>query len=337
LQIKIAVVILNWNGKNLLEKFLPSVVKYSNLATIYVVDNASLDDSVLFLQKNFPSVKIIKNSENFGYAKGYNLALKQVKEPYFVLLNSDVQVTQDWLCQALEIFENEPKTAVLQPKILDYKNKQYFEYAGAAGGFIDRYAFPFCRGRIFSTIEKDNYQYETTSEIFWASGACMFIKKNIFEQLGGFDQDFFAYQEEIDLCWRIQNQGFKIKYLPKSKVYHIGGVTLGENSPQKTFLNFRNSLYTLLKNHPKKRLFFTFFIRMCLDGIAGIYFLLQGNPKHTFAVLKAHFFVYKNIRKTLKKRLHFNKKNYYQTESIAWSYYIKQRKIYMDLEKNKLK
>jgi len=328
LQIKIAIVILNWNGRDLLKKFLPSVVEYSSLANIYVVDNASSDDSVLFLEENFPGVNIIKNSRNFGYAKGYNIALKQVSEPYFVLLNSDVQVTKNWLSEALEIFENQPNTAVLQPKILDYKNKQYFEYAGAAGGFIDKYGFPFCRGRIFSTIEKDNNQYNMISEIFWASGACMFIRKNIFEKFGGFDQDFFAHQEEIDLCWRIKNENFNIKYIPNSVVYHIGGATLNENSPQKTFLNFRNSLYTLLKNHPKKGLFLTIFIRLCLDGIAGIYFLFKTKPKHTFAVFKAHLCFYKNILKTLKKRLPMQKADYFQTKSIVWNYYVKQNKFF---------
>jgi len=326
---KIAVVILNWNGRNLLEKFLPSVVAYSDLARIYVADNASTDDSVLFLQKNFPNVRIIQNTENFGYAQGYNTALKQVKEPYFVLLNSDVQATSNWLDSALEIFENDPETVAIQPKILDYKNKKYFEYAGATGGFIDKYGFPFCRGRIFSSIEKDKNQYDTSSEIFWASGACMFVRKEIFEKFDGFDQDFFAHQEEIDFCWRIQNKGFKIKYIPSSVIYHIGGATLQENSPKKTFLNFRNSLYTLLKNHPQKGLFFTFFIRLCLDAIAGIYFLFSGKPKHTFAVFQSHIAVYKNLKKTLKKRSTNQKKDYYYTKSIIWDYYVKRNRKFV--------
>lgn len=319
---KIAVVILNWNGKHLLEKFLPSVVEYSDLAKIYVADNASTDNSVLFLEENYPTIQIIRNLENFGYAKGYNVALKEVREPYLVLLNSDVEVTENWLYPALEIFENESQTAALQPKILDFKNKDYYEYAGAAGGFIDKYAFPFCRGRIFSTLEKDHNQYDKITEIFWASGACLFIRKATFEKMGGFDEDFFAHQEEIDLCWRIQNEGLKIKFIPDSTVYHIGGATLKENSPQKTFLNFRNSLFTLLKNHPKKRLFLTFFIRLCLDGIAGVYFLLQGKPLHTWAVAKAHFSVYANLKKTLKKRAFWQKRKYYHTNSIVFDYYI---------------
>jgi len=274
------------------------------------------------LEENYPTIQIIRHLENFGYAKGYNVALKEVNEPYLVLLNSDVEVTENWLYPALEIFENESQTAALQPKILDFKNKDYYEYAGAAGGFIDKYAFPFCRGRIFSTLEKDHNQYDKITEIFWASGACLFIRKATFEKMGGFDEDFFAHQEEIDLCWRIQNEGLKIKFIPDSTVYHIGGATLKENSPQKTFLNFRNSLFTLLKNHPKKRLFLTFFIRLCLDGIAGVYFLLQGKPLHTWAVAKAHFSVYANLKKTLKKRAFWQKRKYYHTNSIVFDYYI---------------
>lgn len=322
---QIAVVILNWNGKALLEKFLPSVVLHSDLARVYVADNASTDASVLFLEQEYPTIKIIKNSGNFGYAKGYNVALKEVSEPYWVLLNSDVEVTGGWLAPALKIFENEPQTVALQPKILDYKNKEYFEYAGAAGGFIDKYAFPFCRGRIFSTLEKDENQYNRVEEIFWASGACLFIRKETFERLGGFDEDFFAHQEEIDLCWRIQNQNMKIKYMPDAVVYHIGGATLSENSSRKTFLNFRNSLFTLLKNHPRKNLFITFFLRLCLDGLAGVFFLLQGKPGHTWAVVKSHFSVYANLRKTLKKRISNQKADYYYNNSIVFDYFLKRQ------------
>lgn len=331
-QKKIAVVILNWNGKSLLEKFLPSVVQHSDLARIYVADNASTDDSVLFLQENYSNVEIIHNSGNFGYAKGYNEALKYVNEPYLVLLNSDVEVTGNWLNPILKIFDNEPETVVLQPKILDYKNKEYFEYAGAAGGFIDRYAFPFCRGRIFSTIEKDKNQYDKISEIFWASGACLFIRKETFEKFGGFDEDFFAHQEEVDLCWRIQNENLIIKYVPDSVIFHVGGATLKENSPQKTFLNFRNSLYTLLKNHPKRGLFWTFFVRLCLDGIAGVHFLFQGKPKHTWVVVKSHFTVYKNLQKTLKKRGFHQKSDYYYTNSIVFDYFFKRKSHFSDLK-----
>lgn len=329
---KIAVVILNWNGQKLLKEFLPSVVLHSGLAEIYVADNASADDSIAFLKENYPLVKIIQNPENYGYAKGYNNALKNVAEPYFVLLNSDVEVTENWLQPMIEIFENEPHTVALQPKILDFKNKAYFEYAGAAGGFIDKYAFPFCRGRIFSTLEKDCGQYQSIKEIFWASGACLFIRKETFESLNGFDADFFAHQEEVDLCWRIQNRNLKIKYVPTSVVYHVGGATLKEGSPEKTYLNFRNSLSCLLKNHPKKGLFTTTFIRLSLDGIAGIYFMLQLKPKHTWAIIKSHLFMYANLSKTLKKRGNNQKDDYFYKSSIVFDYFISNRRVFTKLK-----
>ncbi len=332
---KIAVVILNWNGKALLEKFLPSVVMHSALAQIYVADNASSDASVAFLEQHYPQIKIIQNADNFGYAKGYNLAIRQVREPYLVLLNSDVEVTQEWLKPAVTIFETEPQTVALQPKILDYKNKDYFEYAGAAGGYIDKYAFPFCRGRIFSTLEKDTNQYNKVAEIFWASGACLFIRKATFQELGGFDEDFFAHQEEIDLCWRIQSQNEVIKYMPDAVVYHVGGATLKENSPQKTYLNFRNSLLTLLKNHPDKNLFIHFFIRLCLDGLAGVFFLLQLKPLHTWAIIRSHFAVYARLKKTLKKRTSYQKTDYYYTISIVFDYFLKRRTRFYALKQKK--
>lgn len=325
---KFAVVILNWNGKALLERFLPSVMAYSEEAQVYVADNASTDDSIIFLEEHYPQIRIIRNQDNYGYAKGYNEALKGVNEPYWVLLNSDVEVTENWLKSPLELFESDSQIAAIQPKLLDYKNKSFFEYAGAAGGFIDKYGFPFCRGRIFSTLEKDNGQYNQIEDIFWASGACLFIRKSVFEQLGGFDEDFFAHQEEIDLCWRIQNQNLKIKYTPDSVVYHVGGATLKEGSPQKTFLNFRNSLYSLLKNHPKKDLFITFFIRLCLDGIAGVFFMLQGKPRHVWAIIKSHFVVYANLKKTLTKRKDSQKPDYFYTKSIVFDYFIRGQKVF---------
>ena len=329
---KVAVVILNWNGRNLLEQFLPSVVLHSDLAQVYVADNASTDTSISFIKENYPTIKIIQNQENYGYAKGYNQALQFVAEPYFVLLNSDVEVTANWLQPIVEIFDNEPQTVALQPKILDYKNKDYFEYAGAAGGFIDKYAFPFCRGRIFSTLEKDNRQYQSVEEIFWASGACLFIRKQTFDDLGGFDSDFFAHQEEVDLCWRIQNRNLKIKYVPTSVVYHVGGATLKEGSPEKTYLNFRNSLNCLLKNHPKKGLFTTTFIRLSLDGIAGIYFMLQLKPKHTWAIIKSHLSMYANLGKTLKKRGNDQKIDYFYKTSIVFDYFMAGKRVFTKLK-----
>ena len=322
---KIAVVILNWNGKKLLEQFLPSVVQNSPEATIYVADNNSSDDSISYISTHFPSVQIIKNDYNFGFAQGYNEALQSVDADIFALVNSDVEVTQNWLQPILETFKNEPNTAIVQPKILDYKRKDYFEYAGAGGGFIDQYGYPYCRGRVFETLEKDCGQYNDTCEIFWASGACFFIRSSVYRELNGFDGDFFAHQEEIDLCWRAKNKNYSIKYKGLSTIYHVGGATLNEESPKKTFLNFRNSLFMLTKNLPKEKLFRIVFSRMVLDGIAGIRFLLQGKFTHLLAILKAHFHYYHLINRNLKKRSDFQLKSYFEINSIVYNYFIKKR------------
>lgn len=322
---KIAVVILNWNGQKLLEQFLPSVVKYSKEATIYVADNASTDDSLSFVTTHFPSVVIIKNNSNSGYAGGYNLALQEVEETFYCLVNSDIEVTENWLQHILNLFEKESKTAIIQPKILDFKKKNYFEYAGAGGGFIDKYGYPFCRGRIFETLEQDFGQYDDTKSIFWATGACFFIRKNVFRELGGFDTDFFAHQEEIDLCWRAFNFDYEVKYCGESTVYHVGGATLETANPKKTFLNFRNSLLMLLKNLPNNKLISILFIRMILDGIAGIRFLVQGKFTHFLAVLRAHFSFYSLIFKFYKKRASFQKNNYFKLNSIIYNYFIKKK------------
>lgn len=320
---KIAVVILNWNGQKLLEQFLPAVMAFSEEANIYVADNASTDDSVHYIKENFPEITIIENSENGGYAKGYNDALKQVEEDIYCLLNSDVEVTENWLESILEEFENNPETAIIQPKILDYKNKAYFEYAGAAGGFIDKYGYPFCRGRVFNTLEKDNKQYNDKANIFWASGACFFIRKSVFKNLGGFDESFFAHMEEIDLCWRAFNQDLKTVYIGTSTVYHVGGATLKNTNPKKTYLNFRNSLFTITKN-ASGNLFFLIFTRLLLDGLASIMFLFTLKFQHILAVLKAHLSFYKNLPDLLKKRAVLHQKaGYFQTKSIVWDYYIK--------------
>jgi len=323
---KIAVVILNWNGAKLLEQFLPSVVAYSNEANIYVADNASTDNSIAVIKEQFPSVQIIQNEGNFGFAMGYNVALQNVEEPYYALVNSDIEVTENWLSPILTIFDNEPNTGIIQPKILDYKNKDYFEYAGAAGGYIDQYGYPYCRGRIFESIEKDHRQYDDQSEIFWASGACFFIRKEIYRTLNGFDPDFFAHQEEIDLCWRAFNLGYSAKYTSKSVVYHVGGATLNHSNPKKTFLNFRNSLLMLLKNLPSHQLFPIIFIRLVLDGLAGIQFIFKGKFAHCFAILKAHFYFYHLINYNLKKRGTIQKSDYYQSKSIVFSYFLNQKK-----------
>ena len=329
---KIAIVILNWNGKKLLEQFLPSVIQYSNanIATVYVADNASEDDSISFVKNNFKEVKIIQNDANYGYAGGYNKALNQVEEPIFCLLNSDIEVTENWLEPILDLFKKEPNTAIIQPKILDYKEKSKFEYAGAAGGFIDKYAYPFCRGRIFDTIETDKGQYNDISDIFWASGACFFIRKMVFNGLNGLDTDYFAHQEEIDLCWRAKNLGYDIKYNGFSTVYHVGGATLKTINPKKTYLNFRNSLFNLVKNAPKENLIKIIFIRLLLDGVAGVKLLVSLKPLHTLAIIKAHFSFYYHLSKILEKRKLIPKKilNYYLVDSIVYQYYILKRKYF---------
>lgn len=315
----------------LLEQFLPSVIQYSEEATIYIADNASSDYSISFVKSNYPTIKIIQNKGNFGYAKGYNEALQEVEEEIYALVNSDIEVTENWLQPVINLFENEPKTSIIQPKILDFKNKEFFEYAGAGGGFIDKYGFPFCRGRIFDTIEKDNGQYNDTTEIFWASGACFFIRKEVFRALNGFDADFFAHQEEIDLCWRAFNKGYVAKYCGQSTVYHVGGATLDSENPKKTFLNFRNSLWMLTKNLPKNKLFPVLFIRLSLDGIAAIRFLTQGKYKHFWVVLESHFYFYKYLFKFIYKRNETQSKNYYKIKSIVFRYFIKDNKIFKQL------
>ncbi|TYB79729.1 glycosyltransferase family 2 protein [Bizionia myxarmorum] len=320
---KIAIVILNWNGKKLLEQFLPSIVAFSEEATIYVADNASTDDSITFIKHNYPAIRIIKNSENGGYAKGYNDALKHVKEDIYCLLNSDVEVTENWLEPIILEFENHAETAIIQPKILDYKNKDYFEYGGAAGGFIDKYGYPFCRGRVFDSVEKDDLQYQGKTSIFWASGACFLIRKSVFETLNGFDESFFAHMEEIDLCWRAFNMNYKTIYIGTSTIYHVGGATLKNTNPKKTYLNFRNSLFTLTKN-ASGNLFILIFIRLVLDGIASLKFIFELKFSHILAVFKAHFSFYKNLPKLLKKRGALPQKpQYFKTKSIVWDYYVR--------------
>ena len=325
---KIAVVLLNWNGQKLLEQFLPALVQYSPEATLYLADNASTDDSVAFVKASFPTIQIIENSTNLGFAGGYNMALKTIDADILALVNTDVEVTKNWLVPIIETFKTEPKTAIIQPKIKDFKNPEFFEYAGAAGGFIDQFGYPFCRGRIFDSLEKDVAQYEDDSEIFWASGACFFIRNMVYKELGGFDADFFAHQEEIDLCWRAKNRGYTIKYNSKSIVYHIGGATLNQGNPRKTFLNFRNSLFTLTKNLPQKKLFYVLFIRLILDGIAGLRFLWQGKWKHVFAILKAHFSFYFLFISMYKKRDVNQMENYYEMKSVVISYYLRKNTVF---------
>ena len=326
---KIAVVILNWNGVHFLEKFLPNVLQHSSIAEVIVADNQSTDNSVNYLKQHFTNVKIIINSSNEGFAKGYNLALEHVKADYYVLLNSDVEVSANWIEPIIDLMEKNPKIAACQPKILDFNHKTKFEYAGAAGGMIDKLGYPFCRGRLFNVLEEDKGQYNNQMEVFWATGACLFIKADAFWKVGGFDEDYFAHMEEIDLCWRMKNIGYKIYVEPKSYVYHVGGGTLNKINPKKTYLNFRNNLITLIKNANSSNLFFKLIYRMLLDGIAAYKFLLEGNGLHFIAVAKAHFAFYAMLPATLHKRkVMLQKKGFAFTksailpENIVFQYFL---------------
>jgi GT2 family glycosyltransferase len=335
---KVAVVILNWNGKSFLEKFLPTVIKYSSNAQIIVVDNQSSDDSVSYLKIHFPEIRIIINPSNDGFATGYNLALKQVEAECYVLLNSDVEVTENWIEPIIDLMDSNKQIAACQPKILDYNNKTTFEYAGASGGFIDKYGYPFCRGRIFNALEEDKGQYNTAKEVFWATGACMFVRAEAFWKVGGFDDDYFAHMEEIDVCWRMKNIGYQIYVEPKSHVYHVGGGTLNKLSPRKTFLNFRNNLITLTKNASSRFLFFKIIYRMILDGVAAFKFLIEGHSSHFIAVIKAHFSFYTLLPSTLKKRDEMRLMNGFKdattgvyTENIVFAHFVKGVKNYSEL------
>lgn len=338
-----AVVILNYNGKKLLETFLPGVLALSVPHSVYVADNASTDDSVEFLKTNFPQVKLILNKKNWGYAGGYNEALKDVKEDYCMLLNNDVEVTSGWLEPLIKLMDSDPMIAACQPKMLSYSNKDEFEYAGGSGGFIDKYGYPFCRGRIFDHLEKDRGQYNSQLEIFWASGACLFIRTELFKKMNGFDADFFAHMEEIDLCWRLKNKGYKIYAEPASVIFHLGGGTLNKISSNKTYLNFRNNLITLTKNHPAGFLWLKILYRLTLDGIAGIKFLLQGQFSHLIAVLHAHGSYYASLSSTLKKRkeqLNDGAKlslSQVYNGNMVFENFLRGKKKFSDLDKNFMK
>lgn len=319
---KLAIAILNWNGKHWLEKFLPGVIQHSQGSEIYVIDNASTDGSVDFLKQNFPSVKIVVNEKNTGFAGGYNEGLKKIDADIYCLLNSDIEVTENWTQPVLELFEKDENIAAIQPKILSFKNDRFFEFAGAAGGLIDNLGYPYCRGRIFDDCEEDKGQYDDETEIFWASGCALFIRSKDFWNQNGFDERFFAHQEEIDLCWRLINSGRKIFYTYKSKVYHVGGGTLSKQNPQKTFLNFRNNLSMMLKNLPFPKLIWLIFFRLCMDGIAGIRFGLKDGFPHLWAVVRAHFGFYAQAAETWKRRGKHQIKDYYQTKWLIFKHFL---------------
>lgn len=299
----LAVVILNWNGRAFLEQFLPGVIAHSAPHRVVLADNASTDDSVAFVRQQFPEVEVVINSENGGFAKGYNDALKRVQADYYLLLNSDVEVTPNWLDPLIEAMKD-PEVAGCQPKIRAFHRRHDFEHAGAAGGFIDQLYFPFCRGRIFDIIEQDNGQYDHSTDIFWATGACMLIRSEVYHAAGGLDERFFAHMEEIDLCWRAQRMGYKFRAVPSSVVYHVGGGTLNYLSPKKTYLNFRNSLLMIYKNH-HGNLFLLMLRRMTFDGIAATSFLLKGQFSHFLAVFRAHRSFYRMLPSSRKERQRF--------------------------------
>ncbi len=335
---KIAIVILNWNGREFLERFLPDVVRHSSSPgmKIIVADNGSSDDSLEFIRNKFKNVEIIELDKNYGFAGGYNKALEKINSEYYILLNSDVAVSENWIEPIIKKMDDDPVVAAAMPKIISYHDISKFEYAGAAGGFIDKWGYPFCRGRILNNIEPDNNQYNDSIEIFWASGACLFIKSKIFHDAGGFDDDFFAHMEEIDLCWRIKNLGYKIYCYPCSQVYHIGGGTLPNETPPKLFLNFRNSLWVLLKNLPAKKLYQVLLIRKILDGLAAMKFYLTLDWRKGNAVFKAHLSYYKHFRKMKQKRksADFNNKNLPSSvyrKSILISYFLKKKKTFNEL------
>lgn len=336
----IAVAVLNWNGRHLLERYLPSVYAHSkHLAHIYVIDNDSTDDSISWLEKNYPDITIIKNKGNSGYAGGYNQAMPSIKEELVALLNSDIETTEGWIEPILQLFETHKNLAACQPKLRDLKRPEYFEYAGAAGGFMDWLCYPFCRGRIFYQLEKDFGQYDQTGDVFWATGAALILRKAHYFEAGGLDESLFAHMEEIDLCWRMHRKGHRVMYCAESTVYHLGGATLHETSPRKTYLNFRNNLIIMSKNLPRREFLGKLIIRLILDGVAGIKFLLEGKGAHTWQVLRAHFAFYTMFPGILGKRnFEPNRPATKQLpgtfrSTIIWHYFVKKQRTFASLPK----
>ena len=316
----VAVVIINWNGEKLLKRFLPSVTNFSKEAKIYIIDNFSTDNSIQFLKENYSKIKIINLNKNYGYAEGYNLGLKQVREKIHILLNNDVEVTKDWIKPIIKNFKDN-NIHIAQPLILDLKNPDFFDYSGAAGGFIDKYGYPYCRGRIYKKIEKNLNQYNDTSKIFWASGACFVVRKNIFNKLNGFDKSFFMHQEEIDFCWRAFNQGYNVYCIGESYIYHNGASTLNNNHI-KDYYNYRNSLITLIKNLPENFLFSVIIRRFFLDCLIFIFFILKGKFLTSIMIIKSYFYIISNFKKIFIQRNKINnQKKYYKSRSIIYKYF----------------
>ncbi len=335
----VAVAILNWNGKHFLEKFLPAVISNSTGQGImvYVIDNASTDESVSFLKKKHPEVKIIQLDKNYGFAGGYNRGLQEIQADYYLLLNSDVEVTPGWIPPLFKAFENDENLVACMPKIKSLHNKDSFEYAGAAGGFIDKYGYTFCRGRIFGDVEKDSGQYDNTIQVFWTTGACMMIKSNVFHEFGGFDEYFFAHMEEIDLCWRMKNKNHKLCYVHESVVYHLGGGTLPQNNPRKTFLNYRNNLLLLYKNLPSEQLYKVLLIRLLLDYLSALYYFKNADFKSIMPIVKAHsafFKALKHYKEHRKNSLSPSPSHRHQEmfdKSLVFSYFIRRKKKFSEL------
>jgi len=331
---KVAIVILNWNGKHFLEQFLGKLIDSCPTAwsEVVIADNDSTDDSMSFLAQNYPHIRTIQFDKNYGFTGGYNKALQQIEADYYVLLNSDVETTENWLQPLVEFMDTHPEYAAVQPKIKSFAQKDYFEYAGAAGGFIDQFGYPFCRGRILDTVEKDTGQYNDICDIFWATGACLFIRSKDWHEMSGLDDNFFAHMEEIDLCWRLQNKGRKIAYIPQSTVYHVGGGTLPNDSPFKLFLNHRNNLFLLHKNLPLKSYFKIMFFRKILDGVSALLYITQGKFYGISTVLKAHFEFYRTKKKLKRER---NIEAFPETvlkKLIIWEYFVKKNKTFDNLD-----
>jgi GT2 family glycosyltransferase len=341
--LKTAIVILNWNGKDHLKKYLPFVFQHTSqeLHEIIVADNGSTDGSIQMLHSEFPNCRTIELDQNYGFAGGYNKALAFVDAEIFCLLNSDVRVSARWIEPVLELFGSDKNIAAIQPKILSDRDWSRFEHAGAAGGFVDRFGYPFCRGRIMNVIEYDRGQYNYPTDIFWASGACLFIRSELFRKAAGFDSDFFAHMEEIDLCWKLKNQGYRITYCPQSKVFHWGGATLDYNNPRKLFLNFRNSLWTLYKNYTGKNLFGIMFVRMLIDSFAIVKFAVSFEFKNVSAIFSAHISFHRSKkqlkikRKALQSNIQIRKHPEMLFNSIVWEFFIHSKRTFSKLKKFK--
>jgi len=338
----VSIVILNWNGRKHLEHFLPFLLKYTSRpdSEIIVADNGSTDDSRDFLKKEYPNIRLIELDKNYGFSGGYNRALEQLNSKYMLLLNSDIEVTEGWLEPMLELMEKDNTVAACSPKILDFNKRSYFEYAGAAGGYIDRYGYPFCRGRIFDHLEEDKGQYMDATDLFWGSGACLLVRAELYRESGGLDEQFFAHMEEIDLCWRFQGMGYRICYVPGSTIFHVGGATLQRGNPFKTFLNFRNNLLLLYKNLPAQGRGRILLSRMILDGISALRFMLQGAFGDFWAVFRAHmaFYGMKSYYKGIKKQNKSPENNVIVSgvypHSIVADFFLKKKRKFSDLDQS---